>query len=227
MASPPPPPAILPGAVERLGVQRFDEAAAALERPFAEPLELLLRRDGEARNVIAPPHCRALLDLRQHIVGTRPAIDWGVLQQRLADCRALQWLTRAAPPLHSALPVDLAAARDTRLWPAQALRPAVSPDEMAAIQARPAASLHEFSGRRQWRFVASAGQQGQVLQLRGPAYELQLQWLARADFDGDGWEDWLLNWRARAVDGSWQSSRNLLLTRKPSRAGSFSVRVSE
>ena len=51
---------------------------------------------------------------------------------------------------------------------------------------------------------------------------MRLQWLARGDFDGDGWEDWLLRWQARAEGGSWRAVRCVLLTRKMP-AGAFTV----
>lgn len=60
------------------------------------------------------------------------------------------------------------------------------------------------------------------LSLVARGYTVRLQWLARGDFDGDGWEDWLLRWQARAEGGSWRAVRCLLLTRKTP-AGAFVV----
>jgi hypothetical protein len=219
----PPAPALLPGVAKLLGITQLEAAGSALERPFSDPIELKLEAGIEPlHQTQTPPHCRALLDLEARITGTKSAADWNLLQQRLADCHALQWLAGWKAPSQTALPAHLLAARKTRLWPASTW-PAVSPDESEAL-VRPGQTLQSASGRRYWQSVPRDTTGFAALQLDSQGYTLRVQWLARGDFDGDGWEDWLLRWQAQAVGGTWRASSSLLLTRKtPGRA--FSVRA--
>jgi|GEM_PF-2561192 len=206
----PPAPALLPGAGALLGITQPAEADAALERPFDDPVELSLDAGGQTRET--PAHCRALLGLAPRIYGTRPAGDWNVLQQRLADCQALQWLAAGQVPQYSAMPPRLQAVRETRLWPA-VIWPAISRDESNALT-RAAQTLRTASGRRIWQLV-TPGRSGLAgLELASRGYTLRVQWLAHGDFDGDGWEDWLLRWQARVEGGSWRGARSVLLSRK-------------
>ena len=191
-------------------------AADALERPFKDPITLTLNEGSRT-----PPHCRALLDLQRQITGTRPAADWDVLQQQLADCTALQWLARATVPLRSAMPKQLHSARETRLWPAS-VWPTVSPDEMHTL-ARAGQTLRGVSAEPLWQIVAPGPHNIQALRIASRGYLLRVQWLARGDFDGDGNEDWLLRWQAQAEGGSWRAARSVLLTRRTA-AGPFSMR---
>lgn len=218
-AGPPPPaPALQPGAGEGLGIANFGDAGAALLRPFDDPIVLSL--DAGSGATSTPLHCQALLELAPHIVGTRPAADWNVLQQRLADCHALRWLAAAGQARRSAMPPRLDAARETWRWPA-AIWPAVSRDEVDAL-AGAGQTLRQASGRRAWTRTALGGAAPEALTLAARGYSVRLQWLARGDFDGDGWEDWLLRWQARAEGGSWRAVRCVLLTRKMP-AGAFTV----
>ena len=73
-----------------------------------------------------------------------------------------------------------------------------------------------------WTRTAPGGAAPESLTLAARGYTVRLQWLARGDFDGDGWEDWLLRWQARAEGGSWRAVRCVLLTRKVP-AGAFTV----
>ncbi len=213
-------PALLPGAAALLGVQQVSDAAVALERAFDDPIAVTLQPGaGPARST--PAHCTALLGLQPRISGTVLPADWAVLQQRLADCQALRWLAGAATARHNHLPPDWRSARDTAQWPA-ALWPAVSADEVATL-ARPGQTLGSVSQRPSWLLVDAARGPAPVLQLQAQGYILQIQWLAQGDFDGDGWQDWLLRWQAQVVDGTWRATRCLLLSRQAAQ-GPFSLR---
>ena len=102
-----------------------------------------------------------------------------------------------------------------------AIWPAVSRDEVDAL-AGAGQTLRQASGRRAWTRTALGGAAPEALTLAARGYSVRLQWLARGDFDGDGWEDWLLRWQARAEGGSWRAVRCVLLTRKMP-AGAFTV----
>lgn len=211
---PVPAPGLLPGAAALLGLQQIGDAAAALQRSFDDPITVQLRPGAGAAPSApvsaTPVHCKALLDLQPRISGTAQPADWNVLQQRLADCQALRWLAGAATARHSALPADWRSARDTALWPA-ALWPAISADEVAAL-ARPGQTLRTASQRPEWQPVDPAAPPAMQLQAEG--YVVQIQWLAQGDFDGDGWQDWLLRWQARVADGTWRASRCWLVSRQ-------------
>lgn len=218
-AGPPPvAPALQPGAGESLGIANPGDAAAALQRPFDDPIALKLGSGPGATRT--PPDCGALLELAPHIVGTRSPADWNLLQRQLADCQALRWLAVAGQARHSAMPPRLHAARETWRWPA-AIWPAISQDEVDAL-AGAGQTLKQASGRRVWTRVAPGRATPEGLTLAARGYTVRLQWLARGDFDGDGWEDWLLRWQARAEGGSWRAVRCVLLTRKAP-AGAFTV----
>lgn len=215
--------ALLPGAAALLGLQQVSDAGAALERAFDDPITVTLRPGAEpARST--PVHCKALLDLQPRLSGTALPADWNLVQQRLADCQALQWLAGAATARHSHLPPDWHSARSTDLWPA-ALWPAVSADEVAAL-ARPGQTLRSASQRPSWQLADAARGAAPVLHLQAQGYTLQIQWLAQGDFDGDGWQDWLLRWQAQVVDGTWRATRCLLLSRQAAQ-GPYSLRPAE
>lgn len=214
---PPSAPALQPGAGESLGIANPGDAAAALQRPFDDPIALKL---GTSRATSTPPDCRALLELAPHIVGTRFPADWDVLQRQLADCQALRWLAAAGQARQSAMPSRLHAARETWRWPAT-IWPAMSQDEVDAL-AGAGQTLRQASGRRLWARSAPGRGTPEGLTLVARGYTVGLQWLARGDFDGDGWEDWLLRWQAGAEGGSWRAVRCVLLTRRAA-AGAFSV----
>lgn len=212
--SPVPAPSLLPGAAALLGVQQIGDAAAALERAFDDPIAVKLRPGAGAASwtpmSATPAHCKALLDLQPRISGTAQPADWNVLQQRIADCQALRWLAAASAARINHLPADWRSVRDTALWPA-ALWPAVSANEVVAL-ARPGQTLRTASRRAEWQSVEAAAPPAMRLQADGTA--LQIQWLAQGDFDGDGWQDWLVRWRARAEEGSWRGAGCALVSRR-------------
>lgn len=215
-----------PAALETLGISSPTQAGQALDKPFDDAIELTLMsrvgaaagtepvRDSRADPVReTPAHCRALLAAEPLITGTPAASDWPVLRRRLADCHALRWLAQAVAPVHSALPERLLELRSTHRWPA-VLWPAVAPDEQEAATLA-GQTLRTSSRLQRWYPQASAGAgAGDSWQLSGQGYTVRVQWLARADFDGDGWEDLLLRWQAQATGGSWRDVRTVLLTRR-------------
>lgn len=90
-------PRLQPGAGEGLGIANLGDAGAALLRPFDDPIVLSL--DAGSGATSTPLHCQALLERAPHIVGTRPAADWNVLQRsgwRIAT-RCAGWLPPVRP----------------------------------------------------------------------------------------------------------------------------------
>jgi hypothetical protein len=192
-------------APDRLGVQDLSQIDNVLQRTFDASFSAYVRSDSGRRKVIIDS-CLAWLTWRGKIAGTEPAFDYVELRGRGVECDALALVRGAAAARRSALPNDLAMVVDARLYPAT-LWIAVGDDDVARL-ARPGLTLAEASGKQQWK------RQRHGLLLETQAGGVRLAWLARADFDGDGWEDGLYRWEAWLRGGTWTDTRLVILTRR-------------
>jgi len=211
----PPQTLLMPGASTWLDIKDVNGAAAALNQPLEFPMAVRTE-SAQGQQEQVPQTCQALLALEGYITGTVSEPDWADLRLMLARCHALRAISQAKPASQSALPATLLALRATQLWPVNAW-PAISPDEQEALK-RPGLTLRNASGRTQWHAMterkgSKRADRPVTLQLNADALTLIVQWIAQGDFDGDGNEDWLLLWRAKATGGSWQDTRAALLTR--------------
>lgn len=188
-----------------LGVQNLSQIDNALKRTFDASFSAYVRSDSGRRKVNIDSYL-AWLTWRGKIAGTEPAFDYAELRGQGAQCDALAMVQAASPARRSALPDDLAMVADARLYPAT-LWIAVSDDDVARL-ARPGLTLASASGKQQWK-----GQQNGLL-LESQARGVRLAWIARADFDGDGWEDGLYRWEAWVRGGTWTDTRLVILTRR-------------
>lgn len=196
-----------------LGITTLADASAQLARPFDDPLAGW-KGQGATRERVELRHCADWLQQRDQIVGADTEAEWRRLRHLVVDCDALALLSSARAATQSALPAKLSGLTDTRRWPVT-LWVVMSPeDEVRA--ARPGVTLRTFSGAARWM----PSRDGSLTLARG-AWRVRLVELGRADVDGDGWDDWLLRWEARAVEGSWSDARLVVLTR---RAGSGQLR---
>jgi len=189
-----------------LGVQSADDIPAALKRPFDAPFDAVVAGVPEVRL----DDCEAWRVWRGRIRGARPESDYAALRGQGVQCDALALLRTVRAARHSALPADLDTLTDARLYPAT-LWIAISDDAVAEL-AKPGRTLAAAAGVRRWQ----AERKGLVLQ--DDTQGVRLVWLARGDFDGDGWEDALYRWQASIRDGSWTDVRLVLLTRRGSSA---------
>jgi hypothetical protein len=210
----PPQAQLMPGASTWLDITDVNDAAAALNQPLEFPMAVRTE-SAQGQQEQVPQTCQALLALEGHITGTVNEPDWADLRLVLARCHALRAISQAKPASQSALPATLLALRATQLWPVNTW-PAISPDEQEALK-RPGLSLRNASSRTQWHAVSDRKGSRRAdlpvtLQLNAYAQTLIVQWIAQGDFNGDGLEDWLLLWRAKANGGSWQDTRAALLT---------------
>jgi hypothetical protein len=203
--------ALMPGAQKVLGISWPSEAGTALARAFDDAFDIQVREGANPRT-LRPSDCIVLLEVQDHIAGTRPPGDWSLLQRQLAVCHILRWLSHGAAAGRSALPSDISLIRETRVWPASTW-PAVSADEATAL-ARPGQTLQSASARRLWQVLTPQSSAELTLGLESHGYALRLQLLAKGDFDGDGWEDWLMLWQAHGIGGQWSDTRGLLVTRQ-------------
>lgn len=185
-----------------------DALAARLQQPFDTPLPARLSAAAGGQ-LLQLRHCADWLQHRSQVVGSDNDAAWRVLRLQVVVCDALARLQRAAPAQRSALPRTGQAPTlaDTRRWPAT-LWPAPSRDE-AAVQQRAGATLRSVSGVDRWRLQA-----GGVRVLATRERRVELTELARADVDGDGWQDWLLLWQGQLLQGSWTDARLVVLTRR-------------
>ncbi len=191
-----------------LGVADLAALPARLEQPFDTPLPLRLSADAGGQRVLLR-HCADWLAQREHAVGSDNDAAWRVVCHQVVVCDALALLAQARPAAQSALPGALPDAADTRRWPAT-LWVATSRDATARLQ-QPGLTLQAASGVKRW-----TGGDGGARVLFTRAWRVQLTELARADVDGDGWQDWLLRWEGQSQQGSWTDARLVVLTRRAS-----------
>jgi hypothetical protein len=188
-----------------LGVQTAAQIGAALKRPFETPFSAYVdAKDG--RRKVAIDSCLAWLNWRKKLAGTEPESDFAVLRSQGIQCEALALLESAGAASNSALPADLATITDAGLYPAT-LWVAVGNEDVARL-ATPGLTLAAASGISRWKSKRNG------LVLEDETEGVRLVWLARADFDGDGWEDALYRWQAWVRGGTWSDMRLVVLTRR-------------
>lgn len=188
-----------------LGLKDASALRAELGRAFPEPFQANLGV-GEAQREAVIDRCEAWRTWNAEVTGTRPPADFAALRNQGVRCDALVLLQRAEVASHSALPIDLTTMTDTRLYPAT-LWIAVSAEATREL-ARPGLTLESVSGAKQWRIDRKG------LILEDDAQGIRLVWLARGDFDHDGWEDALYRVQAWVRNGTWTDTRLVALTRR-------------
>lgn len=197
-----------------LGVQSASQIDAALNHVFDTSFNAFVHSDSGRRKVNIDS-CLAWQTWRGKIAGTEPESDFVALRGHGVECDALALLRAAKPARRSALPANLVTITDSRLYPAT-LWGAASEDDGARL-ARPGLTLAAVSGVRHWQ------SQRNGLLLEDETAGTRLVWIARADFDGDGWEDGLYQWQAWMRGGTWTDIRLVILTRRAPRAALVEV----
>lgn len=201
-------------ASDMFGVKSPSQIEPALKRTFAASFDAYVQSDSGRRKVTIDT-CLAWLAWRGKIGGTEPESDFVALRGQGIECDALALVRAAAPASRSALPADLTTIKDAQLYPAS-LWIAVN-DEDAVRLAKPGFTLAAASGKRHWELDRNG------LVLEDEIGKIRLVWIARADFDGDGWEDGLYRWQAWMRGGAWTDIRLLALTRRDPRAALVEV----
>lgn len=180
-----------------------------LDAPFPAPFPARLSTpEGVERVQFA--NCRTLLATQARLVGADSEADYRALRQQISACEEIRWLAGLGRASRSGLPKEFLTVSETRRYPAS-LWPNVSDDEQQRA-ARPGATLQTMSGKRHLH-----GGTPDTLQLDGRDYGIRLRLLARGDLDGDGWEDAVFRWSAHALNGTFQDSRLVVLTRRTRR----------
>ena len=206
--------AMPPVAQPALGLAGPLPEAADFLRPFETPLPLQVRAADGLRRIEAR-HCKDWLQHRLQTEGSDNDAAWRVVRYQTVPCEAMAVLAGARPALQSALPPAFDKALATALYPG-ALWPALSAQEQRRL-ASPALNLARSSGAARW-----APGPDRSLVLTRARWRVHMRLLARADFDGDGWEDAAFAWQGEALAGSYADSRLVLLTRK---AGDKALRL--
>lgn len=186
------------------------EIEAALQRSFPSAFRAIVQPQSGRREIDIDT-CKTWQAWKGQVISTQPPSDFAALRGQGVQCDALVVVLHAQPARHSALPIDLTTLIDTRLYPAT-LWLATNPDDLQRL-ARSRSTLASVSGERRWR-VDRKG-----LLLEREAEHVRLVWLARADFDGDGWEDALYRWQGWVTNGTWSDVRLVMLTRRSVRSG--------
>lgn len=201
-----------------LAVPDIAAAKAALNATFAAPLQLKVEaqktQPATEREV---NDCQALLALNGQITDTVSVADRGFLLRQQASCEALNALTAVRPASASLLPSlpwpqAWKALTNTALWPADVL-PQMGDEPAHALSKKAMPSLQQAHRGKPWRLDIGKHTPEGTFVLKGSALTVQLQALARGDFNGDGQQDWLVLWSAHANGGSWEGVRAAVLSR--------------
>jgi hypothetical protein len=187
-----------------LGLDRIGEVDARLAAPFIDSIEMT--RKGQ---VVEAKDCRNLLDFRAN--GYQPyGGSLGFARERAAGatCIALQMLKTAAAPRTSHLAAF-------RLTPAavDVLPPILA---MSFIHSGDEAALKAEAKGTSWRDYEPglrARMDDDELVASGESWEVRVRIYARGDFNADGVDDLLVAVRESATQGSFASTRLVLLTR--------------
>lgn len=190
-----------------LALDSLSAVPARLTRPFAEKVDLT--KDG--KHLVAED-CPALLDDVMH--GATPADDRALALGRAegARCLVLQQLAHARPARASYLSSFVLRRAKTAELPPTFAAVLGKRDEKAAQDA-------ESAGKSLRDHVPglAAKAEGDALVLSTDTWQTRLEVLARGDFDGSGVEELLVAANDTAVEGDFDSTRLLLVTR--ARAG--------
>ncbi len=197
------PPAAAPTWSSALELRSLAELPARFARPFREPVDLV--KDSVHSSVGT---CAALLAARGQ--GASPASDRDLAIEREegATCIALEQLSHARGGTGALAPFDLRGATTAQLPPTLAVPFGKRDDQRAqAAEARGQALADYLPG------VSVRSLDG-VLVLKGDAWETRVEVLARADFDASGRDEMLLAAHDKATEGTFESTRLLLVARR-------------
>lgn len=194
---------------EVLGARSYADIDARLRQAFEKPFTVHVVAQG-ARSSVSVDSCLGWLALKGRVSGTEPGSDFAELREQGVQCDALALVKAGRPSRKSALPVNLESMTATTLYPAT-LWIAIAEEEIEKLS-RPGLTLAAGSGISKWKVKRDG------LVLEDKEQGVRLVWIARGDFDGDGWEDAMYRWQAWVTGGSWTDMRLVLLTRRQKNA---------
>ncbi len=198
----------------RLGLASLDE----LDRRLSEPIDavtvrryqsrrdLLLNRNAEVATI---HDCKTYLDLRQQGFRSRSDMEERYLQSIGAECHAIAALREVSPAKSThvaSFRLDEAAV--------EVLPPScgvvVSEDEIKKVRA---AEIEGLSWDKYDTALQTRMEDADVLVVEGRTWEARLEIFGRGDFDADAVEDLLVKVSGSMKEGTYQSTRLLMLSR--------------
>lgn len=181
-----------------------------LDRSFGEDGTFDVRpRDGAPVQPVAS--CRALLQLNLEEIALVPdtEVDRAAFWSTAVECAALSMTVSAKPARTSLLEPLLSAADPTLLLP-----PALGLSDFSGVRA-----LAQQAGQRcqSWKqfdpTVELVKRNTEGFAVRGDIWTADVVLYARADFDGDGYEDVLVRRDGHASEGSYRASALFMLSK--------------
>lgn len=188
-----------------LGISRLAEVDAELTKPFDGGL--VVNGPAKERGLVA--NCGTALDLQARGYKAQYPRDIAALGVLTAKCLTLQAFKTAKPASISFMPERPYNARLLEVLPA-ALAPAISGAQQEVIE-------RATKGGEPIRMVEPTvvfeAARDEEIHINGEGWQETLMVLGRADFDGDGKQDWLLRADLAMERGTYRNSRLFLLTR--------------
>lgn len=196
-----------------MGLTRAEQSSTLLHRLFDTPLAVRTNMVDASSSVMLTT-CRQLLDIEDRITDTVDATGWMSLQGQSATCHLLAAIDQAMPARRSAMPTRWIDLRATRLWPHDTWPQfGDAPRGLTRLS-----TLEKTSRRKAWKIQTKPHDAEPGFTLEGEEATVIVQVIAHADFNHDGWQDWLILWRGHANGGSWSAFRVAILSRKTSTA---------
>jgi hypothetical protein len=196
-------PAAEPTWSSALELRSLADLPARFARPFREPVDLV---KGDVHGSVG--NCAGLLAARGQ--GDSPASDRDLAIEREegATCTALEQLSHARAVPGARAPFELRGAAPAQLPPTLAVPFGKRDDQRAqAAEARGESLADYLPG------VAVRSKDG-MLVIASDAWATRVEVLARADFDASGRDEMLLAAHDRATEGTFESTRLLLVVRR-------------
>lgn len=187
-----------------LGVSRREDAAGEMAKPFEAPVTV-----GRKTERATAADCASARDLQSQGYRALYPRDIAALGVMTARCLGLEALKAAQPARLNYMPESPFSASLVELLPA-VLAPATTQEQQQAIEraARDGQPLRKVEVT-----VGLEAAREDEIHIAGEGWQETLMLLGRADFDGDGKQDWLVRADLAMQHGTHRVSRLFLLTR--------------
>ena len=187
----------------KLGLASLDD----LERRLSEPIDAVtVRRNAEVATI---RDCKTYLELRQQGFRPRSDMEERYLQWIGAECHTLAALRDASPAKSTHVGSFRLDETAVGVLP-PSCGVVVSEDELKKVRA---AEIQGLSWDKYETALQTRLEGADVLVVEGRTWEARLEIQGRGDFDADAVEDLLLKVSGSMKEGTYQSTRLLMLSR--------------
>lgn len=191
--------------VDKRLTESFDDGPFNVRR-FPSQEDLVHKKNAEVTIIT---NCENYLDLTKRGFQSPTDMEWRVLLLRGAECYSLAALKTAAPARSTYLKsFRLDGSAPDFLPPSSGA--VITPDDVRGVSA---AEVKELSWKQYEPKMQIRHEEAGVLIVEGEGWRSQLEIYARGDFNEDGVEDLLLKKESIMKEGTYHSTRLLLLTR--------------